>query len=378
MTSWPRMQPEQAHLGGLRDRLRPRVRLGGRRGPAEVLRVAEAEQRAEPDRDHDERDQRPVGRPDGTDLRQLGAERAAESCPPPRGRRRRGMGQVGARGAPADRNCCRHLRPPLPPKRAEVRAHPGRRAGPARNCTLDAVSSMNACSSDACAGASSCSRTALSNARSPTWLTFRPRTTIRPSPSSCAVAPGRGDRPAQRVRLRRADPDRLRGVGRDELGHRAVRDQLAPADHQQVVGGVLHLRHQVAGDEDRAALGRERLHQVADPQDALGIQPVDRLVEHEDRRVAEQRGGDPEPLPHAQREALGPLARDLAQADQREHLVHPPPGQVVGLRPGRADGCRRCGRRAPPSRPAAPRPPASGARARANGWPLTVTVPPVG
>ena len=33
---------------------------------------------------------------------------------------------------------------------------------------------------------------------------------------------------------------------------------LPRADHEQVVGGVLHLRHQVAGDEDRAALGGQR------------------------------------------------------------------------------------------------------------------------
>jgi hypothetical protein len=98
-----------------------------------------------------------------------------------------------------------------------------------------------------------------------------------------------------------------------------------------VIRGVLHLRHQVAGHEHRAALGRQRLHQVADPQDALRVQPVDRLVEHEQRRVTEQRAGDAEPLAHAEREPLGALARHLGQADQLKHLAHPAPGQVVRL-----------------------------------------------
>ena len=37
--------------------------------------------------------------------------------------------------------------------------------------------------------------------------------------------------------------------------------------------------------------------------DALGVEPVDRLVEQQHRRVAEQGGGDAEPLAHAEREA---------------------------------------------------------------------------
>ena len=53
----------------------------------------------------------------------------------------------------------------------------------------------------------------------------------------------------------------------------------------------------------------QRAHQRADPADALGVEAVDRLVEQQHRRVAEQRGGDAEPLAHAQRERAGLLAR---------------------------------------------------------------------
>src|SRR5581483_238117 len=111
-----------------------------------------------------------------------------------------------------------------------------------------------------------------------------------------------GDRPGQLVRLGGGDPDGLARAAGDELVHGAVGEQLAAPDHDQVVGGVLHLRHQVAGHEHRAALGGERLHQVADPQNSFWVQPVDRLVEHQDPGVPEQRPGDAEPLAHAERE----------------------------------------------------------------------------
>src|SRR5215510_10794733 len=65
--------------------------------------------------------------------------------------------------------------------------------------------------------------------------------------------PRRGEQD-ELVRLRRPDSHRLLRVGRDELGRRAVRDKPAAADDDQVVGGVLHLRHEMAGDEDRASL----------------------------------------------------------------------------------------------------------------------------
>jgi hypothetical protein len=66
-----------------------------------------------------------------------------------------------------------------------------------------------------------------------------------------------------------------------------------------VLGGHRHLVHQVAGNEHGPALGRQLLHEGADPDDALRVEPVDRLVQDEHGRVAEQRGGESETLPHA-------------------------------------------------------------------------------
>ena len=48
------------------------------------------------------------------------------------------------------------------------------------------------------------------------------------------------------------------------------------------------------------ASSAEELEGPADPR---GDRAVDRLVEHQHRGVAEQRGGNAEPLPHAEREA---------------------------------------------------------------------------
>ena len=62
------------------------------------------------------------------------------------------------------------------------------------------------------------------------------------------------------------------------------------------------------------------------------VQAVDRLVEHERRWVAQQRGGDAEPLAHAEREAAHPPARDAGQPDPVEAVLHPAPVQAVAGR----------------------------------------------
>jgi hypothetical protein len=160
-----------------------------------------------------------------------------------------------------------------------------------------------------------------------------------------------GTRAAEQVghlaALRRPDPDEGGGVLGDEVRHRAVGEDPAAADDDQVVGGQRHLRHEVAGDEHGAALGGQPAGQGAHPADALGVQPVDRLVEHDDRRVAEQRHRDAEPLAHAEGELADPRAGDRLQPDQAEHLVDPrhrdavaggQPAQVVA---GGAAGVQR-------------------------------------
>ena len=132
--------------------------------------------------------------------------------------------------------------------------------------------------------------------------------------------PGAGELGPQPLELGRADDhDLLRGA-RHEVVDARVGDQLAAADHDQVVGGKRHLGHEVGGDEDGAALGGKSLEQVAHPVDAFRVEAVDGLVEHDRLRVAEERGRDAEPLAHAERELARSLPRDLVQADEVDHV----------------------------------------------------------
>ena len=67
--------------------------------------------------------------------------------------------------------------------------------------------------------------------------------------------------------------------------------------------------------------------EAAHPDDALGVHAVERLVEHQHRRVAEHRGGDAQPLPHAQRVAARLAPGRRFQPGLAEHLVDPAGGR---------------------------------------------------
>jgi hypothetical protein len=69
----------------------------------------------------------------------------------------------------------------------------------------------------------------------------------------------------------------------------------------------------------------------ADPADAVGVQPVHRLVEQEHRGVAQHGTGDAQPLEHAQGEPAGASPRGRRQPHELEHLVDPSTGEAVGL-----------------------------------------------
>ena len=129
---------------------------------------------------------------------------------------------------------------------------------------------------------------------------------------------------------------------------RALADQPAGADDDHPVDGLLHLGEQVAGHQHGPALVvGEVAEEAAQPLDALGVQAVGRLVEDQHRGVAEQRGGQGEPLPHAEGVAPGPAVAGVGQPDLDEHLVgarqREPGGaavdpQVVAARAGGVEG----------------------------------------
>ncbi len=85
----------------------------------------------------------------------------------------------------------------------------------------------------------------------------------------------------------------------------------------------------MAGDQHRAALGGPVPQQAAQPGHAGRVEAVARLVEDEHLGVAEQRGGQAEPLPHAERVAAHPPVGLLGQVHLVEHLVDP-----AGRQPG--------------------------------------------
>ena len=141
----------------------------------------------------------------------------------------------------------------------------------------------------------------------------RPETVNTSGAVAATSAPARARTVMASIARRGADGHPVGGGRGDQLRDAGVRDHQAPADHDQVVGGVLELAHQVAGHQHRPALRGQRPQEAAHPHDALRVHAVERLVEHQHRRVAEQRGGDAEPLPHAER-VPARLAPGRAQA----------------------------------------------------------------
>jgi hypothetical protein len=136
----------------------------------------------------------------------------------------------------------------------------------------------------------------------------------------------------QQIGVGGADAYAARPGAPDQLVGGCVGNQLAAADDDQPVRHQRHLAHEMTGDEDRLADRGKVLEQVAHPEDALRVQAVDRLVEQEHLRVAEEGGCDAEPLSHAEGEAARALLRHLAQPDEVEYLVDPSPLDRVGLR----------------------------------------------
>ena len=76
---------------------------------------------------------------------------------------------------------------------------------------------------------------------------------------------------------------------RRQLVERRLGDEPAAVDDQHAVDRLRDLGQHVARHEHRPAAGRERAQEVAQPAHALRVEPVGRLVEDEQLRLAEQR-----------------------------------------------------------------------------------------
>ena len=125
---------------------------------------------------------------------------------------------------------------------------------------------------------------------------------------------------------------------------------------------LLDLAHQVAGEHDRAPALGERADERAHLGHAGRVEPVGGLVEDQQLRVLEQRGGDAEALLHAHRVGPSAVAGAVAQPGLGEHGVDALGRRARRGRRARA-GCRartgtgkgpapRPSRRCGPARPA--------------------------
>jgi hypothetical protein len=150
-----------------------------------------------------------------------------------------------------------------------------------------------------------------------------------------------GEQAAQLVELRTAHPHRRLRRAFDELRGGGIGDEPAAADDHQMIGGLRHLREQMARHQDGAALGGQSLHEPPDPEDALRVQAVDRLVEEQDFRIAQQGARQAQSLRHTQGESAGRFTGDLRQTHQPQYLLHPGFRQPVGGRHPFQMGSRR-------------------------------------
>ena len=128
---------------------------------------------------------------------------------------------------------------------------------------------------------------------------------------------------AEEVRVERVDPPAGQtgadGVGIQPLGL----DAAAPRHDDGPVGDLLQLGEDVARDQHRPALGRERAQDVAQLDPAARVEARGRFVEQQDAGVVDQRPGDGGPLPHAAGQLGGPGVLEAAQPHEVDQLVDP-------------------------------------------------------
>ena len=114
----------------------------------------------------------------------------------------------------------------------------------------------------------------------------------------------------------------------EQLLRRPLLRETPGLDHDDVVG-VARERHRVR-DEDRRAALHERRQAVHDLRLARRVEARGRLVEHEDRRVAQQHARDPDAL------ALAARQPDALRAERAVEAAGQAADEVLGV--GRAGG----------------------------------------
>ena len=142
-----------------------------------------------------------------------------------------------------------------------------------------------------------------------------------------------GPRPCQRrdrrLRRGRADGDPVTGSGRRPISSAVLVSMITlprPTITRRPAVSCSSLIRWLDTSTARP-FGGQRGQEPAHPDDALGVHAVERLIQHQDRRVAEQRRGDPQPLPHAEGVPARLPPRRCLQADLGEHRIGPAAGR---------------------------------------------------
>ena len=125
--------------------------------------------------------------------------------------------------------------------------------------------------------------------------------------------------------------DRTALVG--ELAQRAGEDHPAGRDDGDLGAQRLKVVHLVAGQQHGGAVGREPAQHLVHVLAARRVQAVGRLVKDQQPGPDQQRGGEPDPLPHAEGEAANLVVGDIRQSDLRQGVVDVRLG-AVAAQPG--------------------------------------------
>src|SRR6266498_1333392 len=116
--------------------------------------------------------------------------------------------------------------------------------------------------------------------------------------------------------------------------HAVLDDQPAAVHDGRSRTDLLDLGEKVAGQEHRGPAGGQPRQQVADVAHALRVEPVGRLVQHQQPGRPQQRGGQAEPLAHPARVGLDRPAPHRIEPHRGKCLADAPP--AVGAAAARA------------------------------------------
>src|SRR5579884_2082231 len=153
-----------------------------------------------------------------------------------------------------------------------------------------------------------------------------------------AELPALEDEPGD-ARLVQEQRPRPLGIGRlqpvaaacapQQLAQRPLVGDAAAADDGDAVAELLHLGEQVARENDRDPLAGEPLDERAHVAHPRRVEAGRRLVQQEQPRRAQERGGDAEALPHPVRVAADAIVGAVGEVDELEHLVDARAGAVA-------------------------------------------------